>query len=73
MAAFSLGGIIPPPFPIWLGVLNGIVVTCYHLGIMQYLESCHPDDKYLLYVRDDLERKLTEEGDFYMEKVNSQF
>ena len=40
---------------------------------MQYLESSHPDDKYLLSVRDDLERKLTEEGDFYMEKVNSQF
>lgn len=37
------------------------------------LESCRPDDKYLLSVRDDLERKLTEEGDFYVERVNSQF
>lgn len=33
------------------------------------LESCRPDDKYLLSVRDDFERKLTEEGDFYVEKV----
>lgn len=27
------------------------------------------DDKYLWSVRDDLERKLTEEGDFYVERV----
>ena len=33
------------------------------------LESCRLDDKYLLSVRDDFERKLTEEGDFYVEKV----
>jgi len=33
------------------------------------LESCRPDDKYLLSARDDLERKLTEEGDFHVEKV----
>ena len=33
------------------------------------LESCRLDDKYLLSVRDDLERKLTEEGDFYLERV----
>lgn len=31
------------------------------------LGSCRPDDKYLLSVRD--ERKLTEEGDFHVEKV----
>jgi hypothetical protein len=69
--AFSPGGIIPLPFPIWLGFPDGLVVNCYHLGMVRYfiLESCRPDDKYLLSVRDDLERKLTEEGDFYVERV----
>lgn len=71
LVAFSPGGIIPLPFPIWLGFLDGLVVNCYHLGMVRYflLESCRPDDKYLLSVRDDLERKLTEEGDFYVERV----
>ena len=69
--AFSPGGIIPLPFPIWLGFPDGLVVNCYHLGMVRYflLESCRPDDKYFLSVRDDFERKLTEEGDFYVEKV----
>ena len=69
--AFPPGGIIPLPFPIWLGFPDGLVVNCYHLGMVRYflLESCRPDDKYLLSVRDDLERKLTEEGDFYVERV----
>lgn len=64
LVAFSPGGIIPLPFPIWLGFPDGLVVNCYHLGMVRYflLESCRPDDKYLLSVRDDFERKLTEEG-----------
>ena len=50
--AFSPGGIIPLPFPIWLGFPDGLVVNCYHLGMVRYflLESCRPDDKYLLSV-----------------------
>lgn len=69
--AFSPGGIIPLLFPIWLGFPDGLVVNCYHLGMVRYflLESCRPDDKYLLSVRDDLERKLTEEGDFHLKRV----
>lgn len=31
--AFSPGGIIPLPFPIWLGFPDGLVVNCYHLGM----------------------------------------
>lgn len=56
LVAFSPGGIIPLPFPIWLGFPDGLVVNCYHLGMVRYflLESCRPDDKYLLSVRDDL-------------------
>jgi len=71
LVAFSPGGIIPLLFPIWLGFPDGLVVNCYHLGMVRYflLESCRPDDKYLLSVRDDFERKLTEEGDFYVERV----
>lgn len=51
--AFSPGGIIPLLFPIWLGFPDGLVVNCYHLGMVRYflLESCRPDDKYLLSVR----------------------
>lgn len=71
LVAFSPGGIIPLLFPICLGFPDGLVVNCYHLGMVRYflLESCRPDDKYLLSARDDLERKLTEEGDFHVEKV----
>lgn len=69
--AFSPGGIIPLLFPICLGFPDGLVVNFYHLGMLRYflLESCRPDDKYLLSARDYLERKLTEEGDFHVEKV----
>lgn len=34
--AFSPGGIIPLPFPIWLGFPDGLVVNCYHLGMVRY-------------------------------------
>lgn len=72
LVAFSPGGIIPLPFPFWLGFPEGIVVSCYHLGMVrQYLlEACASDERYLCRVRQDLEQKLTEDADFFVEKNN---
>lgn len=35
LVAFSLGGILPLPFQVWLGFPDGILKTCFHMGMCE--------------------------------------
>lgn len=63
LVAFSPGGILPLPFQVWLGFPDGILITCYHMGMVRdmLVSSCSPDWGHVERFATDLDLKLDED------------
>lgn len=70
LVAFSPGGILPLPFQVWLGFPDGILITCYHMGMVRdmLVSSCSPDWGHVERFATDLDLKLDEDTGLLTEK-----
>lgn len=71
LVAFSPGGRIPLPFQVWLGFPDGILIICYHMGMMRdmLVSSCSPDWGHVERFATDLDLKLDEDTGLLTEKL----